>query len=147
MTSPQSFSIRLFAEQQRRALKRTDFSLPHAIHDDHLFRPNITADSADQIGASVTLRAQRGIDPQHAQWSTDVTIDGSAGTYGFGRTSGTLRFTTPLGKTFAGAVEIGGGMSAGRVPVQSYWYLGGPGTLRGYGGGAMRGSVVAVPQR
>jgi len=32
-------------------------------------------------------------------------------------------------------------MSAGRVPVQSYWYLGGPPTLRGYGGGATSGDA------
>jgi len=32
-------------------------------------------------------------------------------------------------------------MADGRVPVQSYWYLGGPGTLRGYGGNASRGDA------
>jgi hemolysin activation/secretion protein len=32
-------------------------------------------------------------------------------------------------------------MSAGHVPVQSYWYLGGPGTLRGYGGNAASGDA------
>src|SRR5256885_1008746 len=140
---PQRFSIRLYAEQQRRALKRTDFSLPHAVHEDHVFRPNIVADSADQIGAAVTFRAQRGIDPEHTQWLADLTLDGGAGTYGFSRSSGTLRFTTPLGgrRGFAGAVELGGGMSAGRVPVQSFWYLGGPGTLRGYGGAATSGDA------
>ena len=141
ITAPQRFSIRLYAEQQRRALKRTDFSLPHAVHEDHVFRPNIVADSADQIGAAVTFRAQRGIDPEHTQWLADLTLDGGAGTYGFSRSSGTLRFTTPLGGGFAGAVELGGGMSAGRVPVQSFWYLGGPGTLRGYGGAATSGDA------
>jgi hypothetical protein len=141
VTAPQRFNIRLYAERQRLALKRTDFSLPHAVHADHLFRPNIAAASADQIGASVTFRAQRGMDPDHPQWTADVTIDGGAGTYGFSRSSGTLRFTTPLGRGFAGAVELGGGMSAGRVPVQSYWYLGGPGTLRGYSGGVTSGDA------
>src|SRR5438874_1514334 len=143
ITAPQRFSIRLYAEQQRRALKRTDFSLPHAVHEDHVFRPNIVADSADQIGAAVTFRAQRGIDPEHTQWLADLTLDGGAGTYGFSRSSGTLRFTTPLGggRGFAGAVELGGGMSAGRVTLQSFWYLGGPGTLRGYGGAATSGDA------
>jgi hemolysin activation/secretion protein len=45
------------------------------------------------------------------------------------------------GRQLAGAVELGGGMSAGRVPVQSFWYLGGPGTLRGYGGNATSGDA------
>jgi len=141
VTLPQRFTIRLYAEQQRHALKRTDFSLPHGLHDAHVFRPNITADSANQFGASVTLRTQRGIDPERPQWTADVTLDGGAGTYRFGRVSSTVRVTAPLGPNVAGAVELAGGMADGRVPVQSYWYLGGPGTLRGYGGNASSGDA------
>jgi len=141
VTAPQRFAFRIYAEQQRRAAKHTDFSLPHAVHDDHVFRPNIAADSADQLGAVVTFRAQRGIDPERARWGADLTLDGGAGTYGFSRGSATLRFTAPFGRRLAGAVELGGGMSAGRVPVQSHWYLGGPATLRGYGGGATSGDA------
>jgi len=141
VTLPQRFTIRLYAERQRRALKRTDFSLPHALHDVHVFRPNMTADSADQFGASLTVRTQRGIDPERPQWTADVTLDGSTGTYRFGRVSSTLRVTAPLGPNLAGAVELAGGMADGRVPVQSYWYLGGPGTLRGYGGNASSGDA------
>jgi hypothetical protein len=141
VTLPQRFAIRLYAERQRRARKRTDFSLPHVFHEDHVFRPNISADSADQLGASLTVRTQRGIDPERPQWTADVTVDGSVGTYRFGRVSSTVRVTAPLGPTLAGAVELGGGIADGRVPVQSYWYLGGPGTLRGYGGNASSGDA------
>lgn len=141
VTLPQRFTVRVYAEQQRRALQRTDFSVPHAVHDDHVFRPNIAADSADQVGAALTLRTQRGIDPERNQWSADATLDAGTGTYDFARASATLRLTAPLGPRLAGAIELGGGMSAGQVPVQSYWYVGGPGTLRGYGGNAMRGDA------
>ncbi len=141
VTLPQRFTIRVFAEQQRRALKRTDFSVPHAFQDRHVFRPNITADSADQIGAAFTVRTQRGIDPERPQWTAEVTLEGSVGTFRFGRASTTLRVAAPLGPRIAGAVELAGGMADGRVPVQSFWYLGGPGTLRGYGGNAMSGDA------
>jgi len=141
VTLPQRFTIGCYAETQRRALKRTDFSLPHALHDIHVFRPNITADSADQFGASLTLRTQRGIDPALPQWTAEVTLDGSVGTYRFGRASSTVRVSAPLGPNLAGAVELAGGMADGVVPVQSYWYLGGPGTMRGYGGNASRGDA------
>jgi len=141
VTLPQRFTIRLYAERQRRALKRTDFSLPHALHDVHVFRPNITADSADQLGASLTVRTQRGIDPERPQWTADVTLDGSVGTYRFGRVSSTVRVAAPLGPKLATAVELAGGAADERVPVQSYWYLGGPGTLRGYGGNASSGDA------
>jgi len=141
VTLPRRFTIRLYAERQRRALKRTDFSLPHALHDLHVFRPNIRADSADQLGASLTVRTQRGIDPERPQWTADVTLDGGVGTYRFGCVSSTLRVAAPLGPNLATAVELAGGMADGRVPVQSYWYLGGPGTLRGYGGNASSGDA------
>ena len=141
VTLAQRFEVRLYAERQRRALKRTDFSFPHALHEDHIFRPNISADSADQLGASLTLRTQQGIDPERPQWTADVTIDGGVGTYRFGRVSSTLRVTAPLGPRLAGAVELAGGMSDGVVPIQSYWYLGGPGTIRGYGGNASSGDA------
>ena len=141
VTLPQRFAIRVYAERQRRALKRTDFSFPHALHDEHVFRPNITADSADQLGASLTLHTQRGIDPARTQWTADLTLDGAVGTFRFGRVSSTVRLTAPLGSTFAGGVEVAGGMADGNVPLQSGWYLGGPGTLRGYGGNAARGDA------
>jgi len=141
VTLPQRFAIRLYAERQRRARKRTDFSVPHALHEVHVFRPNITADSSDQFGAALTVRTQRGIDPERPQWTADVTLDGSVGTYRFGRVSGTMRVAAPLGPNLATAVELAGGVADGRVPVQSYWYLGGPGTLRGYGGNASSGDA------
>ena len=40
-----------------------------------------------------------------------------------------------------GAVELAGGMSDGQVPVQTFWYLGGPGTMRGYDGNAASGDA------
>jgi hemolysin activation/secretion protein len=139
VTAQQSFSLRVYAERQRSAAKRTDFSLAHALHADHVFRDNVRGDSADQIGAAVTLRAQRGFDPEAARWGAEVSLDGGAGTYGFGRGSATVRVTAPLTPQVAGAVELAGGTSAGTVPVQSRWYLGGPNTLRGYGGGVTSG--------
>jgi hypothetical protein len=141
VTAQQTFSVRVYAERQRSAAKRTDFSLPHAIHSDHVFRPNVQADSADQVGAAVTLRAQRGFDPAAARWGADASLDGGTGTYGFARASATLRVLAPLTSRVAGAVELAGGTSAGRVPVQSRWYLGGPNTLRGYGGGVTSGDA------
>ncbi|HEV8265292.1 MAG TPA: BamA/TamA family outer membrane protein [Gemmatimonadales bacterium] len=141
VTRAQSFAVRISAERQRRAVQRTDFSVAHTFDRAQVFRPNIVADSADQLGAAVTFRAQRGFDPEAARWSTEVTLDGGAGTYGFGRIAGALRLTAPLTPRLAGAVELAGGASAGRVPIQSRWFLGGPNTLRGYGGDVASGDA------
>ena len=141
VTASQSFTVRVYAERQRGALKRTDFSFPHVLHEDHLFRPNVFADSANQLGAAVTLRAQRGFDPDAARWSTEMSLDGGTGTFRFGRASATVRVTGPLTSRVAGAIELAAGTSGGRVPMQSRWYLGGPNTLRGYGGGVISGDA------
>jgi hypothetical protein len=141
VTAAQQFTWRVFAERQRRAMKRTDFSLAHALDGDQVFRPNIAADSADQLGAAIAFHAQRGFDPEAPRWGADLTVDGGAGTFGFVRVSGAVRLATPLAPRLAGAVEVAGGISAGRVPVQSRWYLGGPNTLRGYGGGVQSGDA------
>jgi hypothetical protein len=141
VTAAQRFSVRLYAERQSGVVKRTEFSLPHVIRGSHRFRPNIFAERADQIGASIMFRTQRGFDPEGAMWTTDVTLDGATGTFDFGRASGTLRLATPLGRALSGAVELGAGTSTGNVPVQSGWYLGGPATLRGYSGGETIGDA------
>jgi hypothetical protein len=138
VTLPQRFAVRVYAEQQRARQKVTDFSIPNLFNNDHLFRDNIIADSADQLGAALTFRTQRGIDPERNRWNAEVNLDAGTGTYDFVRGSSTLRMTVPMGR-LATAVELAGGMSAGRVPVQSRWYLGGPGTMRGYDGNAQSG--------
>ncbi|HEY3279129.1 MAG TPA: BamA/TamA family outer membrane protein [Gemmatimonadales bacterium] len=141
VTTTQRFGWRVYAERQRRAAKRTDFSLAHTIDGDDVFRPNIIADSADQLGAAIVFHAQRGFDPEAPRWGADVALDGGGGTFGFVRASGAVRLAAPLTPRLAGAVEVAGGVSAGRVPLQSRWYLGGPNTLRGYGGGTQSGDA------
>ena len=141
LTGPQRFAARVYVERQRRAVKRTDFSLPHALDGDQVFRPNVVADAAGQLGTALTFRVERGVDPDAPRWGAEVIVDGGAGTYGFGRAGAALRLATPLTPRFAGAFEVAGGMSTGRVPVQSRWYLGGPNTIRGYGGGTQGGDA------
>jgi hypothetical protein len=128
----QWYRWRLFAEQQRGAVKETDFSLPHLLDGDRDFRPNLAAERADQIGGSLQLRLDRGLDPGAFRWGADLFLEGSAGTFGFVRPSLTLGATTPLPGRFLGALELAGGTSFGEPPAQSLWYLGGSGSVRGY---------------
>lgn len=103
--------------------------------------PDIQADRANQVGAAVTLRAARGLDPRAFRWGVDVGLEGSTGTFDFARPSLTLRSGIPLPGPLLGALGVAGGTSLGTVPTQSLWYLGGPGTLRGYGGNSARGDT------
>ena len=140
-TLAQNVELRLYGERQRAVNKETDFSLPHAFDRDHRFRPNITAQAAEQLGVAMTVRGSRRVGSDAATLGAEVTVEGSAGTFGFGRAALTVHATAPLPQGLVLGVETAGGTSAGRVPLQSRWFLGGPATLRGYPGGALSGEA------
>jgi hypothetical protein len=128
----QSYEWRLFAEQQREVTKNTDFSLPHLFEDTRDFRENLVAERADQIGASLRLRVNRGLDPTGLRWSAELFAEAAAGSYAYARPALTATVSAPLPGGFLGGLEVAGGSSVGDLPSQSAWYLGGSGSLRGY---------------
>ncbi|HTH66345.1 MAG TPA: hypothetical protein VL563_16810 [Gemmatimonadales bacterium] len=138
-TAPQSYQLRFYAEWQRPAVKETDVSLPHLFHSDHRFDGNISADTARQFGAALTVRGSRGISTRGITIGAEWTMDAGLGTFDYARTSLTTRLTAPLPGHLIGAVEVGAGATGGDAPVQGHWFLGGPATLRGYGGGIVSG--------
>jgi len=111
------------------------------LHEDHIFRPNITADSADQLGASLTLRTQRGIRSRAAAVDRRCHARRRRGTYRFGRASSTVRLAAPLGPNLATAVRAGRRHRGRRRAGSELLVPRGPGTLRGYGGNASRGDA------
>lgn len=134
------WSFRAYAERQRPAEVETSASLPRLFNSDRSFRPNIAADSADQVGAALTFRGARTVS-RSLTLSGETTLDGAFGDFDLGRASATLRLiVTPEGP-LAGAVTASAGTSTGTVPVQSRFFLGGPATLRGYTGGAISGEA------
>jgi hypothetical protein len=141
LSAPQHFTWRIFAEHQFVARRETELSLPHVFRSSHLFRENITADRADEFGTQLTLRGSHPFSEGRGSLGVDAIMDVSAGTYAFGRLGLTARATGPLVLGLAGAVEAAGGTTAGNVPQQSRWYLGGPATLRGYAGDAADGDA------
>ena len=140
-THVQNLDIRFYAERQRAVDKETDFSVPHAFDRDHRFRPNISAQAADQLGIAVTVRGSRRLGNDAATLGAELTLDAGAGTFGFARAALALRATAPLPPALALGLEVAGGTSAGQLPVQSRWFLGGPTTLRGYPGGVLTGEA------
>jgi hypothetical protein len=134
------WSARLFVQRERPATVETSASLPRLFDRTNTFRPNILADRADQVGASVTFRGTRAVSPT-ITLGGEMTVGGAAGDYDHARGAATVRlFVTPAGP-LAGAVTASAGTSTGDVPVQSRFYLGGAGTLRGYPGGVAAGTA------
>jgi hemolysin activation/secretion protein len=118
----------------------TDASLPRLFSSGSHFRPNILADTADQVGAAVTLRGERALGTQ-TQVGAEWSVEGGAGDFRFAKTSLSAHVAAPLGRRLAVGLEGAAGSSVGDVPIQSRFFLGGPATLRGYTGNAANGEA------
>ncbi|HEX7240418.1 MAG TPA: BamA/TamA family outer membrane protein [Longimicrobiaceae bacterium] len=122
---------RLFAEHQHPVSRETGISLARAWSEAPVFPEVRPADRADQAGASLTVRTGRET-PGGLRWDAGAAVDASAGTFRFARPSVSAGAGVPLPWGLVGAVQAAAGTTAGEVPVQGLWYLGGPGSVRGY---------------
>jgi Omp85 superfamily domain len=133
-----SYAWRIFGEHQHPVSRTTQLSAARAWDDDP-FRGVRPADRADQAGASLALGRILGSDRAPARLTLGSWVEGQAGTYGFGRGQATARLAVPSAGRFALALEAAAGTSAGDVPLQGLWYLGGTTTVRGYEGAYLGG--------
>ncbi|MEJ2186299.1 MAG: BamA/TamA family outer membrane protein [Gemmatimonadota bacterium] len=131
----------VYAERQAPAKVRTDVTLPALWRDTTVFRENISADHADQVGTAIRLRHWWGADVARPQLGADLLLQGETGDFRFARARLALRTVLPLTDSLRTGLDIAGGSSVGTIPVQSLWYLGGVQTLRGYAGGAAAGDT------
>jgi len=132
------WTLRVFAERQTAARTETRFSIPRLLGSDAAFRPNITADGADQAGARLNVRVDRPVS-RSVTLGGDLSFEGATGDFDFGKGSAGLRAYIAPGGPVAFAIGGSVGTSTGVVPVQSRYYLGGPASLRGYDGGVSSG--------
>lgn len=131
---------RLFGEQQRRAKVETQFSFAHP-SGGRSFVGNIIADRANEIGLASSLHKSFGLDPHGWRASSDLTLEGAAGTFDYTRGALELTLSHGLGKHLDAAVTGGAGTTGGTVPAQRLWYLGGVQTVRGQYAGAQAGNA------
>ena len=128
-----------FAERQRPVERGTVWSFAHLVDSERDLRPNLQADPADLLGASLSLAPWWGQDPAAPQGGVEYYLEGAAGDYRFARSSLTARGILPLGARHRFGVEAGGGTAWGDLPAQSNWFLGGSESLRGYDASAAVG--------
>lgn len=139
-TGPVRGSARLFAEAQRDAPKETDASLPHWISGAEL-PDNVVSDDIGVVGFEARVRAQAGRDPENIVLAGSAWMEAATGDRSYLRFAGEGSLHAPLFRPLAAAVAIAGGGSAGSLPAQRQWFLGGVETLRAFAGGALRGSA------
>jgi hypothetical protein len=125
-----SLSWTLFAEQERPAPRRTTFALARGATG-FLFDSNLVANRGVYVGARTRLTRSFGLNPEGFRAFGDARLEaarGDAGTYG--RIALDLTASHPLGNGGA-ALTLAGGTSAGVLPVQRNWFVGGSQTVRG----------------
>ena len=126
-----AFIWSLFAEQERTAKQKTTFSIAKVVHGSS-FEPNFEAQKAMYFGARTRYTGTLGLDPQGFRLFTDFRLEGAyADTGAFGRAALDLTASHGIGDAGAAALTVAAGTSAGTLPVQRFWYLGGSQTVRG----------------
>lgn len=135
------YSARFYAQKESSTEKNTDFSLPHILRDAHVFDDNLTADAGTGYGSEVTLRFNRGLNPDGLRFGGELYGHGAAGTHDFGRGALTMRAAFPIRGGLSGALEAGSGLTSSNAPLQHLWYMGGSNTLRGYHASAISGEA------
>jgi hypothetical protein len=117
---------RFFAERQTRALNKTDFSVFGDIA-----MPNIEARDGWLGGVALRAKGSAGSNPMGARLFSDIRLEtASTGDSTYARSAMDLTLTGGF-RSLVGALTVGGGTSAGVLPSQRRWYLGGTHTVRG----------------
>lgn len=136
---PGGLSWRLFGEQQFNASVENDWSLFGGANDER-FIANVNANKGWYFGGAARWRGARGLDPNGWRLSTDLRAEAATGETDFvrGLVEATIsRGLGPVTASFTGAA----GSSAGALPAQRHFFLGGLQTVRGQTAGTAFGEA------
>jgi hypothetical protein len=131
---------RVFAEQHTDATVKTEFSVAHpgGVKGE---LTNIDAANGSIVGLAVGHHSSFGLDPHGFRALTDVKLEGGAGTFDYARGYLQTTLSRGLARALDGALTLGAGTSAGAVPIQKQYFLGGVQTVRGQRAGAAIGDA------
>lgn len=116
---------RLFAEQERTAAWRTNYSFGPD------FNPNIVASTGPYFGGAMRWVGERGIDPRGFRALSDLRLEAATGDSTYGRAALDVTLSHRFAKRLTAALTVAGGTSVGQLPPQRRWFLGGAQTIRG----------------
>jgi hypothetical protein len=116
---------RLFTEREVSALQKTTASLAGN------FVPNIEAAEGTFSGAGVRFAQTYGLDPRGFRLFADLRAESAYSDSSYARGALDLTLSHDLFGGLTGALTVAGGSSAGAVPSQRRWFLGGTQTIRG----------------
>src|SRR5690606_9015339 len=123
-------TLRAFVEEQWSAPVTTRWSLFRGSGDDR-FIENLTAERGTYIGGAMRWQRSFGQNPRALRLDTDLRLEGATGAADFGRGAVDVVLSHGLPAGLLGSLTAAVGSSAGDVPAQRHWYLGGLQTVRG----------------
>jgi hypothetical protein len=121
---------RVFAEQEWKADVNSRWTLFGGGNDTR-FIANPAAQQATEYGASARLHSSAGLDPDGFRWLSDVRAEDAGGDYSYARGLFDATLSHALTSMLAASLTASAGYTAGTVPVQRLFYLGGLQTVRG----------------
>lgn len=133
-------SWRLFAENHHDARKKTNFSVAKAVGGDG-FEDNIDAEYGNIAGVAAERHASFGLNPRGFRFFGALRGEAAAGSFDYARAMLDATVSRGLIKGVDAALTLSTGSSAGDVPVQRMWYLGGSQTVRGQPAGTQFGDA------
>lgn len=118
---------RVFAEQERTAAVKTNFAV-----DGSDFPANLVAQRGGYLGFSAHIDDVSGLDPQGLRIFSSLRLESAigGGDSAYGRAAFDVTASHGLGRV-AVSLTASAGASAGQLPPQRRWYLGGSQTVRG----------------
>lgn len=135
-----SMSWRLFAENHNDAKKKTNFSIAKTLGADG-FDDNIDAEDGNIVGVAAEKHVSYGLNPHAFRFFGSLRGEAATGSFKYGRAMIDATGSRGLFKGVDAALTVGAGSSAGDVPVQRMWYLGGSQTVRGQTAGIQFGDA------
>jgi len=133
-------SWRVFGERQTTARVATQRSLAN-VANAAPFDSNIVADEAFVGGASGGVAYSWGLDPRGFVVSGNTRLEAARWRDNYARGMTELTVAHGFGGNGQLTLTGGAGYSVGDLPVQRFWYLGGPYTVHAYGAGSVAGDA------
>lgn len=132
------FEGRLFGERHSGVERGTHFHLTRWLTENDMV-PALPVEEGDAAGVELLARWQRGLDPRGLLASGTVRGEAATGGLSWQRMAASLALVHPLPFRTAGAIEVMGGAGWGDLPPQRRFFVGGPGTVRGFQEGSLTG--------
>ena len=121
----------VFYERQRSVEETTDFSL-RGLVGDATARPALQAEELDLAGARGLVGWFAGTDPSGWILTGEIAAELGFGDADYRRAQARLSASHPVFLGFTGGIEVAGGTSWARLPLQRSFFLGGSETVRGF---------------